>query len=333
MLQGEAHAQWHELPNKKFNSEKFSNADKGKLQVKNSCVPKYESQSTTVGKSRKNEEIRLKTNRQENDKFNEIQNYPVKCTRSLPSILDISSLNENINAKINNDYYFKNNFVRKKFILNVLKVVTSMLIIILTIIALTYIPFIRQWFYNQENRNYISATVCGIFILWAVIYIFTIFLKKPRRQYPCNMILVLLNTLCIGFLSALLTLYFESHLIPLIVLGTMLIVIVIGLLVNCWSIDITRKGVLWNFIILSSLTSILLIILNLLFNGMSWLQNITLFTAILLLSMYLFIELKLILNNVRNEINPDENVFAAIILFTDIIHIFMIIMLFLNRKH
>uniref|UniRef100_A0A0K0F5D6 Inhibitor of apoptosis-promoting Bax1 family protein n=1 Tax=Strongyloides venezuelensis TaxID=75913 RepID=A0A0K0F5D6_STRVS len=333
MLQDEARAIEHGLPNKKFSSEKFSNVDKDKLLVKNSCLPKYESQSTIVGKSKINDKLSSKTNRRENDKFNGKQNYPVKCTRSLPSILDISSLNENLNAKINNEYYFKNNFAREKFILNVLKVVISMLTIILTIIALTYIPFIRQWFYNQENRKYFFAALCGIFILWAVIYVFTIFLKTPRRKYPCNMILVLLNTLCIGFLSALFTLYFESHLIPLIVLGIMLIVIVIGLLVKCWSIDVTRKGVLWNFTILSSLTSILLIILNLLFNGMSWLQNIILFAAILLLSMYLFVELKLILNDVRNEIKPGENVFATIILFTDIIHIFMIIMVFLNRKH
>ncbi|CEF66629.1 Hypothetical protein SRAE_2000129700 [Strongyloides ratti] len=107
-------------------------------------------------------------------KDNGNNNSVLKSKCGMPSILDISSLNKNESIQQKSLNCFKNQSIRRKFIINIVGLVIIMLLIVSVTVSITCIPSIRKWLSSPENKLHIYGIFYITFALWVIVYLVTV---------------------------------------------------------------------------------------------------------------------------------------------------------------
>lgn len=220
---------------------------------------------------------------------------------------------------------FEDPIVRKKFVGKVLFTVAVMISVVATITGLSYIPFFRDFLNDEENRKTNLFILIGLLLAWYIIAFVTLLVRCVRKIYPLNIIMLTLNAVLMGFVIAILTAYVPPIVVIKAACETFLILTIVAVLARYTRIDATGFGFMWKFFLISTIISCISFVIIYFYGGTSLLANILSTVMVFIYSIYIFIDLQLIMGGKRNAISPDEPVYASIMLFVDIMLLFMVI--------
>lgn len=148
-----------------------------------------------------------------------------------------------------------------------------------------------------------------------------------RRQFPLNFICLGVFTLAQSFMLGMVTAFYRTNIVWLAVLMTGAVCIGLTIFAMQTKIDFTLySGVMFVALIILSVVGLILMfvripILHVIYAGF----------GALIFCIYLIIDTQMIVGgNHKSQMSPEEYIFGAITLYTDIINIFMYLLTILN---
>jgi FtsH-binding integral membrane protein len=269
-------------------------------------------------------------NNQENIHHPNIMNNRIK-----PSIIENNSNDQNNNQsqdvklqlsqnQNNNDDINIQNMLRNKFIRKVYGILISQLILTFSLILICQINIIKQ-FLLSHRELYLSLMIFSLFIF---IISFIIFMCKPSlmKKVPQNYIFLFLftisETILLIYISILYSFYY--------VLGA--IVFVIGICIAIFTMSCFNKKsfkFLFSFFIVCCFLGILYGILAIIFRNY-YLEFLFCLIGAIIFTIFLIYDTQKISQD-ENYLTIDDYIFAAILLYTDIIRLFIYLLRILGR--
>jgi len=213
---------------------------------------------------------------------------------------------------------FDSKTVRAGFIRKVFLLLTAMLSIVVALIALfLFVPgcklFVREnsWLYWMSYGTFIVSYFCIICC------------ESVRKNFPGNLICLLILTLSMGYMTAMISSFYDTN----IVFIAMAICAV-----SCFSIILFASQVKYDFTSWIGVMFVVSIVL-MLFGFSAILCAYVFKTAVvyavyaglaaLVFMIFLAIDTQLIMGGKRYELSPEDYILGAVQLFLDIIYIFI----------
>lgn len=198
---------------------------------------------------------------------------------------------------------------------------------ILSVQLLIAVALISLFTFHEPTKNHVIQY--GEYWLYSslgvglVVYFILVCVDQARYSYPCNFILLLILTLAYGTMAATLSARFDTITVLCAIGATTFATVVVILLAKFSPFDITTCGC--GLCILSLLHLILGIVLVLVLVPMGYASTASLILAALgafLISLYLLMDLQLIMGDRSVALSPEEYILGATLLYVNIIHLF-----------
>lgn len=170
------------------------------------------------------------------------------------------------------------------------------------------------------------------FAIFFVTYMILACVESARRSFPLNFILLTVLTLGYALVAAIVSCRYDTEIVLFAFIATAISTILITLLAKSTSFDMTSCGTTLCLLALAHLIigSIMMVILA----SMGYGQLGSLILAIsgaFLVSLYLMFDTQLILGGRKFELSPEEYILGAILLYVDIVNIFIYLLEIFNR--
>jgi FtsH-binding integral membrane protein len=210
---------------------------------------------------------------------------------------------------------FADKTVRQGFMRKVLGIVLLQLLATVAAGAVFY--------YVQPVKEFVQLNVWPFWAAWAfsfAVLMFMTFSTDARRKYPLNMITLAIFTLAFAFLVGCVTSFYDIQVVLVALAVTAAVVGFIFLIASTSDYDFTVS--LGGFVYVASFAFLVTLIV-----GLFWV-NRTLYLIIswvgaVLFSLYLLLDLQMLMGGKMISISPDEYIFAAVHIYLDIINIFL----------
>lgn len=177
----------------------------------------------------------------------------------------------------------------------------------------------------------------GLMVAAFVVLIFTeitlICCRKVSRKVPINYILLLIFTLCESYVVANICAYYmasQPGVVTMAGLGTFVISLACMLYAFFAKTDFTiMGGIIW----LLSFTLLLIIMFQWVFlYGNTFVYNMIIGLCIFLMGIFLIYDTQLIVGKGKHKLSLDDYVIGALIIYSDIITIFLYLLMLLGKK-
>ena len=176
--------------------------------------------------------------------------------------------------------------------------------------------------YHYWLYLFISLIPLGIMIL-------VIFKPQTTRRVPSNYILLFIFTICEGYFLALFTLVFQRKSTYISLLLTLIAVITLTIYAFISKNDFTQcEGILWVLLVLHFFGVLFMVIFRL-----SILYIFLNILGIGLFSLYLIYDIQLIEGNQKYKLSEDDYILGVIMLYLDIINLFLYILSFFVKNN
>lgn len=208
--------------------------------------------------------------------------------------------------------------MRLGFIRKVYGILTVQLLITFGIVAL--------FFFVPDVKNWVYATPAFFYSVLAMSLVLVITLSccsGVRRNYPSNLIFLILFTVCEGILVGAITATYDSSAVVKAVVTTIVIVVALTLFAFQTKIDFTAMyGVM--FVLLISL--MMFGLMAAIFRSDIMDTMYACFGAFLF-SAYIVVDTQMLMGgNHKLSISPEEYIFGALSLYLDIINLFLMML-------
>lgn len=219
---------------------------------------------------------------------------------------------------------FAEKAIRQAFVSKVFTILTAQLLF--TSILISALIF------NQDARDYFSPQRSGsLWLILGFILLLTTFLilacvESARRTAPINFILLTLLTIGYSLVAAIYSCQYSTGVVLAAFLTTGVTCALITIFARTTSFDMTNCGTTLCILGLAHL----LIGFVLIFFIPDKAKLVMAVLGTLLVSLYLVFDIQLIMGGRKCEISPEEYILAAIMLYTDIINIFIYMLEILN---
>ncbi|XP_055341693.1 protein lifeguard 1-like [Paramacrobiotus metropolitanus] len=220
-------------------------------------------------------------------------------------------------------YSFDETSIRAAFVRKVFGIVSVLLLITTGFIALfMFIPELH--YFAATNQPMMIASMVLTFVIIIALACF----QQLRRQTPVNFILLILFTLCMSWMLATVTAFYEVESVLWAAGVTAVITI---------ALTIFAMQTKWDFTIISGLMLVVMVVL--LFFGIfaaifqSRILHVT-YAALgaLVFGIYLVIDVQLMLGGQHTySVSPEEYVFAALNIYLDIVNLFLKILIIIGN--
>jgi len=211
--------------------------------------------------------------------------------------------------------------LRVDFIRKVFSIVAAQL---LTTFAMSFYAITNESFYLFQMSN------TGLFMFTAMLSICILIIlscfSSISRNYPMNFILLGLFTLCESYtVSAIVGSYHEKTvLMALFLTGSVVAALTI------YSLKTKREiGYFSGLIVMGSCATLVGLFGSLIFGGGMLSGMISIVSAVMA-GLYLIYDIKMLMGNDRRKIGLDDYVMGAMVIYLDVIRIFLEILKFLN---
>ncbi|MCJ8732950.1 hypothetical protein PDJAM_G00217310 [Pangasius djambal] len=198
---------------------------------------------------------------------------------------------------------WENKSIRHAFIRKVYLILAAQLLVTASIVAVfTFVDPVRLFVIQYPVIYWVSL---GVFF---VTYLVLVCCEQARRRFPQNLILLFIFTLAMSYMAGTISSYYETTAVFLAVGITALVCIVVTVFSFQTKVDFTScTGLFCVLGIVVFITGII--------------------TAIVLSFQYfLAYDTQLLLGNRAYSLSPEEYVFGALSLYTDIIQIFLFLL-------
>lgn len=185
-----------------------------------------------------------------------------------------------------------------------------------------------SWFtFHQATKNHLAQW--GDYYLYTalfvgiVVYFILVCVDQARYSYPCNFILLFVLTISYGLIAAVLSARFETVTVLCAIGATTLATVLVILLAKYSPFDITTCGC--GLCILAMVHLILGLVLMLVLVPLGYAKIGSLVLAAFgafLISLYLLMDLQLIMGDRSIALSPEEYILGATLLYVNIINLF-----------
>ncbi|XP_029927891.1 glutamate receptor, ionotropic, N-methyl D-aspartate-associated protein 1b (glutamate binding) [Myripristis murdjan] len=221
------------------------------------------------------------------------------------------------------DSAFDDKRVRQAFIRKVFLVLTVQLMVTFS--------FVAVFTFLEDAKKFIQAHIWTYYLSYGIFFVVLLVLsccKSIRRQFPCNVTLLAVLTLCMSYMVGMIASFYDTDIVILAVGMTAAVCFTVVIFSLQTKYDFTScRGVLFCCLIILILFGILCIfirdrILHIVYAAL----------GALLFTCFLAVDTQLLLGNKELSLSPEEYIFAALNLYTDIINIFLYILAALGRS-
>ncbi|XP_051517121.1 protein lifeguard 2-like isoform X2 [Myxocyprinus asiaticus] len=199
--------------------------------------------------------------------------------------------------------------------------VYSILMLQLTVTA----AFVAIFIFCEPVKDYIQANpgwYWASYVVFFVTYLTLSCCRGPRRQFPWNLILLIIFTLSLSYMTGMLSSYYNTTSVIICLGITALVCLAITILSFLTKIDITScQGVLLVFCTAMFFCGIVLAFI-LPFGYVPWLQVVYAALGAILFCMFLAFDTQMLMGSKRYTISPEEYIFATLSIYLDIVYIF-----------
>jgi len=192
-----------------------------------------------------------------------------------------------------------------------------------------------QFFITNESVNHwVDELLNFLFLIPAIIFMFVIefmiiCIPKCRYETPYNFICLFLFTLCVSIIMGVITSNYDTNIVLLAFGSTAFITIGLTLFAMQTKYDFTGLG-----------PYLLALLLGLIFMGFIqiWVHDQVLNTMVasigaIVFSFYIIMDTQMIIGgNRQNSVGPDEYIIGALMLYLDIINLFLYLLQLMNNK-
>ncbi|CAF0774059.1 unnamed protein product [Rotaria sordida] len=219
----------------------------------------------------------------------------------------------------------ENKKIRLAFIRKVYAILLLQLLVTFGIVSIFHFtPAVRDYVRSPKGQ-WAYWTSYGVFI---VTYITLACCKRIGRRFPVNLILLSLLTLSMSYMMGMISAYFKIESVYIAVGLTCFV---------CLGVTIFSFQTKFDF---TSCTGVLFVIsLALVGFGFACIFTYsrilyTVYAGIgaVAFSIFLAVDTQLIMGGKRHEINPEDHVFASVMLYLDVIYIFMYILMLFGKR-
>ncbi|XP_066528404.1 protein lifeguard 2-like [Hoplias malabaricus] len=206
--------------------------------------------------------------------------------------------------------------IRRNFIRKVFAILAFQLSITLAIVSLfTFCDPIKD--YIHSNPGWYWAA----YVVFLVTYLTLLIFKRPRRQFPWNMILLAVFTLALSYMTGMLSSYYNTMSVIICLVITVLVCLAITIFSFQTKIDMTSyQGVLLTFCTSLCVCAVVLSFL-IHFLYVPWLQTLFAGLAAILFCLFLAFDTQMLMGK-RYSLCPEDYVFATLSIYLDIVYIF-----------
>lgn len=207
--------------------------------------------------------------------------------------------------------------VRHAFIRRVYSIISVQLLVTVAFVAVfTYVDPVRG-FVRQNPAVYYASY--GVFF---VTYMVLVCCEGPRRRFPWNILLLALFTLAMSFMTGTIASYYSSKAVLICIGITAIVSIAVTVFCFQTKVDFTSCGGFFAVLgIVVFITGIVTAIV-LAFKYVYWLHMLYAAIGAIAFTLFLAYDTQLVLGNRKHTISPEEYVYGALRIYTDIIHIF-----------
>lgn len=211
--------------------------------------------------------------------------------------------------------------LRHAFIRKVYMILAVQLLITTAIVAVfTFVESVRA--FVQANQALYWASYAVYFIIHMVLVCCT----GPRRKHPWNLILLLLFTLALSYMTGTISSFYSTKAVFLALGITALVCISVTVFCFQTKVDFTKcRGLFCVLGIVMFVTGIITIIV-LSFKYIYWLHMLYAAMGAIVFTMFLAYDTQLLIGNRKYSIGPDEYIFGALSIYVDVIQIFLFLL-------
>ncbi|KAL0966351.1 hypothetical protein UPYG_G00294210 [Umbra pygmaea] len=208
--------------------------------------------------------------------------------------------------------------VRHTFIRKVYMILASQLLVTVAIVAVfTFVQPVKMFVIRNPAVYYAS------FAVYVVTTIVLMCCKGPRRKFPWNIILLIIFTLAMSYMTGTISSYYDTKAVFL-ALGITVIVCVITT-VFCFQtkVDLTSCTGLFCVLGVVVLVGGIITAIVLSFKYIPWLHMVYAAVGAVVYTLFLAYHTQLLIGKGKNSISPEEYVFAALSIYIDVVQLFL----------
>ncbi|KAF7709085.1 protein lifeguard 3-like isoform X2 [Silurus meridionalis] len=216
---------------------------------------------------------------------------------------------------------WENKIIRHAFIRKVYLILALQLLVTTSIVAVfTFVDPVRLFIIRNPVVYWVSVVV------FLVTYVVLVCSENMRRRFPVNLILLFIFTLAMSFMAGSISSYYETKAVFLAFGITMLVCVAVTVFSFQTKVDFTsRPGLFCVLCIVLLITGIITaIVLSLQY--VRWLHMLYASIGAIVFTLFLAYDTQLLLGNRTYSLNPEDYVFGALSLYTDIIQIFLFLL-------
>ncbi|XP_034983751.1 protein lifeguard 3 isoform X2 [Zootoca vivipara] len=207
--------------------------------------------------------------------------------------------------------------VRHIFIRKVYTIISLQLLITVAIIAVfTFVEPVSSFVRRNVAVYYVSYAV------FFVTYLVLACCEGPRRRFPWNLILLTIFTLAMGFMTGTIASMYSTKAVIICMIITAIVAIVVTVFCFQTKVDFTScTGLFCVLGIVVMVTGIITAIV-LAFKYVYWLHMLYAGIGAIAFTLFLAYDTQLLLGNRKHTMSPEEYVYGALKIYTDIVYIF-----------
>ncbi|XP_061923480.1 protein lifeguard 3-like [Entelurus aequoreus] len=208
--------------------------------------------------------------------------------------------------------------VRHAFIRKVYFILAAQLSVTFSVVAVfTFVDPVKMFVLRYPAIYWASL------VLYFMVYCILICCKGPRRRFPWNLVLLGVFTVALSYVSGTISSYYETKAVFLATGITALVCATVTVFCFQTKVDFTScGGFLWIAATLLMIIGIVTAVV-LSFHYVPWLHMLYAAIGAIVYTLFLVYNTQLLIGNRELAISPEEYVYGALSLYTDIVHIFL----------
>ncbi|XP_033017020.1 protein lifeguard 3-like [Lacerta agilis] len=207
--------------------------------------------------------------------------------------------------------------VRHVFIRKVYTIISVQLLITVAIIAV--------FTFVEPVSSFVKRNVAVYYVSYAVFFVTYLVLaccEGPRRRFPWNLILLTIFTLAMGFMTGTIASMYSTKAVIICMIITAIVAIIVTVFCFQTKVDFTScTGLFCVLGIVVMVTGIITAIV-LAFKYVYWLHMLYAGIGAIAFTLFLAYDTQLLLGNRKHTMSPEEYVYGALKIYTDIVYIF-----------
>ncbi|XP_071771942.2 protein lifeguard 3-like [Centroberyx gerrardi] len=214
-----------------------------------------------------------------------------------------------------------NTWIRHAFIRKVYLILAAQLSVTIAIVGtFTFVDPVRLFVINNPAIYWAS------FGVYVVVYCIVICFKETRRRYPWNLLLLSIFTLALSYMTGTIASYYDTKAVFLAIGITAVVCVAVTIFSFQTKVDFTSCGGLLCILSVSLMIVGIVTAVVLCFKYIPWVHMLYAAIGAIVYTLFLAYNTQLLIGNKELALSPEEYIYGALCLYTDIVQIFLFIL-------